>query len=67
MADWRNDPVTEKQLAYIQEMHDFSDFPIPVFTGTTKGEASDFIDRWSKVAHERFDFASHRDNYGDRI
>jgi len=67
MADWRNDPVTEKQLAYIQEMQGFSDFPIPRFTGTTKGEASDYIDRWSMRVHEAFDFGGHGDNYGDRI
>ena len=67
MADWRNDPVTEKQLAYIQEMQEFSDFPIPRFTGSTKGEASDYIDRWSATAHESADFHSHADNYGDRI
>ncbi|MBR3239128.1 MAG: hypothetical protein IKF99_11890 [Oscillospiraceae bacterium] len=67
MADWRNDPATEKQLAYIQEMQEFSDFPIPQFTGDTKGEASDYIDRWSGTAHESADFLGHADNYGDRI
>lgn len=67
MADWRKDPATEKQLTYIAEMQEFSDFPIPQFTGTTKGEASDYIDRWSMRAHEVFDFCGHGDNYGDRI
>ena len=67
MDDWRSTPATEKQLAYIQEMKEFSDFPIPQFTGSTKGEASDYIDRWSKTAHEAFDFQGHGDNYGDRI
>jgi len=67
MDNWRNDPATEKQLAYIMEMRELSDFPIPMFTGTTKGEASDYIDRWSKQAHEAFDFGGHGDNYGDRI
>ena len=67
MADWRNDPATKKQLAYIEEMQEFSDFPIPRFTGSTKGEASDYIDRWSKTAHEAFDFHGHGDNYGDRL
>lgn len=67
MADWRTNPATKKQLAYIQEMQEFSDFPIPQFTGSTKGEASDYIDRWSKTAHEAFDYQGHGDNYGDRI
>ncbi len=44
--------ATEKQLEYIQEMREFSDYPIPEFTGTTKKEASDYIDRWKKTAHE---------------
>jgi len=67
MLEWRKDPVTDKQLAYISEMQEYSDFPIPAFIGTTKGEASDFINRWSKVAHEKFDYDGHADNYGDRI
>ena len=67
MADWRSDPATEKQLAYIEEMQEFSDFPIPRFTGITKGEASDYIDQYSRIAHEKFEFDSHGDNYGDRI
>lgn len=67
MTDWRSDPATEKQKAYIEEMQEFSDFPIPSFTGSTKGEASDYIERWSKTAHEAADFYGHADNYGDRI
>ena len=67
MEDWRNDLATEKQLAYIREMQEFSDFPLPRFTGSTKGEASDYIDEWSRLAHEAFDFGGHGDNYGDRI
>lgn len=52
MGDWRNDKVTEKQLAYIMEMHEFSFYPLPAFRGTTKGEASDYIDKYSKLAHD---------------
>lgn len=33
----------------------------------TKGEANDYIDRWSATAHEAFDFHGHGDNYGDRL
>lgn len=62
MRNWRDDPVTEKQLAYIQEMHEFSDFPLPVFHGKTKGEASDYIDNNWKLAHEK---VLDRDDYGD--
>ena len=49
---WRSDRATEKQLAYIAEMNEFSEFPLPKFTGTTKGEAADYINKWSKRAHE---------------
>lgn len=67
MSEWRNDPVTEKQLEYIKNIQEFSVFPIPSFMGKTKGEASDYISRYAKMVHEGFDFASHGDNYGDRI
>lgn len=51
---WTNRP-TEKQLQYIQELQEFSDYPLPPFTGTTKQEASDYIDEWTTLAHERTD------------
>ena len=49
---WRDEKATENQLRYISELQEFSEYVIPVFTGTTKGEASDYIDKWSKKAHE---------------
>lgn len=49
---WRDEAVTEKQIAYIRDMQEFSAYPIPVFTGTTKGEASDYINKYRKLAHE---------------
>ena len=52
MNDWRNDSVTEKQLAYIDEMNEFSPYPLPEFKGKTKGEAADYINKYSKLAHE---------------
>ena len=61
---WRNEPATKKQLALIMEMNEFSDFPLPAFTGKTKGEAADWIDANMKKAHERFD-AYERDGGGD--
>lgn len=67
---WRDDPVTEKQLAYILRMQEDADMngaiPLPEFTGTTKGEASDYIDENNGKQFESFDFCSHGDNYGDR-
>ena len=49
---WRDDPITEKQKECIQDMIEFSDYPLPKFIGTTKGEASDYIDKYGKLAHE---------------
>ena len=67
MNNWRSDLPTEKQIAYIKELQEFSEFPLPKFEGKTKGEASDYIDKWNKKAHEKFDYDSHGDNFGDRI
>lgn len=48
---WMNEPATEKQLAYILEMQEFSEFPLPKFEGKTKGEAAEYIDKHIKEAH----------------
>jgi len=50
---WRDEPITEKQKQLIMEMNEFSEFPLPAFSGTTKGEASDYINKNLKQAHER--------------
>ena len=41
--------ITDKQRKYIQE---FSEYPLPRFDGTTKKEASEYIEKWSKLVHE---------------
>lgn len=67
MCDWRILPITDKQKKLIDEMNEFSVFPLPKFTGKTRGEASDYIDANIAKSHEGFDFDSHEDNFGDRI
>ena len=52
VCDWRKDKITEKQLNYIHEMQEFSEYRLPDFNGTTKGEARDYIDKYFKLAHE---------------
>lgn len=52
MADWRKDKITDKQLQFIQEMRLHSVFPLPDFVGTTKGEASDYIAKYVKMAYQ---------------
>lgn len=50
--DWRNKPITDKQKELISDMMKFSAYPIPRFTGATRGEAADYIDKYGKLAHE---------------
>jgi len=52
MDGWREQPITEKQKEYIRDMEEFSYYPLPKFTGTTKGEASDYIEKHRELAHE---------------
>lgn len=49
---WRDDPITDKQKTLIDDMMEYSDYLLPQFTGTTKGEAADYIDKYGKLAHE---------------
>lgn len=62
---WPEDRVTEKQLAYIEELQEFSEYPLPPFTGETKQEAKEYIDKYWKLAHEKI-YNPHEDA-GDRI
>ena len=43
---WTNEPATDKQLAYIEAMREYSPHHIPKFDGTTKGEAARYIDKY---------------------
>ena len=49
---WKDDPITEKQKEFIEGAMEFSPYPLPEFKGTTKGEASDWIDKYGKLATE---------------
>lgn len=52
-----DDPITEKQKNYIINLIEFSDYPLsPIDLETaTKKEASDWIKKNWKLAHERVD------------
>jgi hypothetical protein len=52
MISWRDKKPTQKQLDLIAEMEEFSDFPLPAFKGTTRGEAYDWIQKNWDLAHE---------------
>ena len=52
MSNWRDKEITSNQMECIEAMMEFSPCQIPKFTGTTRGEASDYIDKYGKVAHE---------------
>ena len=46
IKNWKTDKPTYKQLNFIKELEDeFGE----KFTGTTKGEASNYIDKWIKI------------------
>lgn len=65
---WRNDPITEKQevmIAQIEEDAVMNDAFIPPFSGTTKGEACDYIGNYIHACHLSA-FDPHEDA-GDRI
>lgn len=52
MNSWRLRPITEEQKKCINDMQEFSEYPLPKFEGETRGEASDYIEKYSKIAHE---------------
>lgn len=46
---WKNDKPTCRQLKLIKDIEaEFGE----QFTGTTKGEAADYIDKWLKTAKQ---------------
>lgn len=51
---WRDCPATEKQIATILDMWEFSAYPLPILNlkALTIGKASDYIDKWHHLAHE---------------
>ena len=54
MMGWRNERPTYKQLNFIKELEDEHGV---AFTGTTKGEAADFIKKYihaGKFADEKY-------------
>ena len=58
---WRDDPITPKQKEYIADLLEFSLLPLEEFTGTTRGEAADWIDRNADRAHDRSWEEGHQD------
>ena len=64
--DWRSEPATLKQLAYIDEMREFSEYALPRFTGKTKGQAAAYINKYTKLAHTNLNDLYH-DDAGDRV
>lgn len=49
---WRDKEPTKKQLEEIAYIQEFSAYNPPLFTGKTRGEASDYIDKYGRLAHE---------------
>ena len=49
MNNWRNKSITDKQKEFIRTIEEYCAYSPPKFTGTTRGEASDYIDKWGKL------------------
>lgn len=49
---WRDLPITDKQKEFIADIMEFSAYNPPCFKGTTRGEASDYIDAHAKEITE---------------
>ena len=52
MNGWRDLPITERQKECIADMMEFSCYPLPKFEGSTRGEASEYIEKYGKLSHE---------------
>ena len=65
---WKDDPATDKQKAYIRAMQEYCIYRIPAFDfeNGTKGQASEYIEKYSKMAHETAYGLENEDLYGDR-
>jgi hypothetical protein len=48
---WKNEPMTDKQASFISVMEEYRFDAFPKFSGTTKGEANQYITRYRKVAY----------------
>ena len=66
---WRSDPVTKAQKEMIAQMRENAGINgalhLPEFTGTTKGEACDYIQANAHKQYETMDYLCHEDA-GDR-
>lgn len=63
-------PVTDKQLRYIQQIQECLD--VEPFDGTTKEDAALWLERYapmyeSYMLQMEAEFIDHEENYGDRI
>lgn len=52
MISWRDKEPTKKQLDLIAEMQEFSEYLLPLFTGSNRGDAFDYIQKHGELSHE---------------
>lgn len=66
MAWW--EAPTEKQLAWIEDIEDQMGRSAPRFTGSTRRDAAEYINRYGKLAYELsgIEFDSQHGDWGDR-
>jgi len=72
-GSWRNDPITDKQKEMINSIYNACKYlgdNLNEFKGTTKGEACDYISKYShflQMASDSYALEHDLDNAGDRI
>lgn len=64
MRDWKNEPASEKQMKMIETIQENSDIA-PKFTGSTKGEAFEYIKK--NIASCYHSTYNPHEDAGDRI
>lgn len=50
-----NDTPTEKQLKYLEELQEMSAYPIPIFSGKTRKDVQEYIEKYRPIAYQRTD------------
>lgn len=67
LGDWHNDKPTKAQLDYIRHIWEESEWPLQPFTGKTKGEAAEWIDKNRYYAyHSMPEESEELESWGDR-
>ncbi len=66
LKDWHGDKPTKAQLDYIKHIWEESEWPLKPFTGKTKGEAAEWIEKNRYYAsHTMLGYDDEHGDWGD--